>query len=86
MAYIGALNVGKMVFDFDSRIATNEDAREIEVYQYDNLYIKKGECLGHFKMGSTVLVFWEKDMVDLENLEDKKVRFTDMIATLRVNN
>jgi hypothetical protein len=34
-------------------------------------------------MGSTVLVFWEKDMVTLENLEDTKVRFTDIIATLK---
>lgn len=83
MAYIGALNVGKMVFDFEPRIATNEGAREIEVIEYENLFIKKGECLGHFKMGSTVLVFWEKDMVELENLLDTKVRFTDIIANLK---
>ncbi len=83
MAYIGALNVGKMVFDFEPRIATNEGAREIEVIEYENLFIKKGECLGHFKMGSTVLVFWEKDMVDLKDLEDTKVRFTDIIATVK---
>lgn len=86
MAYIGALNVGKMVFDFEPRVSTNEDTSEIKVYEYDDLHIKKGECLGYFKMGSTVLVFWEKDMVELENLEDTKVRFTDIIATLKVNN
>ncbi|MCI0500904.1 MAG: phosphatidylserine decarboxylase [Epsilonproteobacteria bacterium] len=83
MAYIGALNVGKMVFDFEPRVATNEGADEIQVFEYDDLYIKKGECLGHFKMGSTVLVFWEKGLVELENLEDKKVRFTDVIAVLK---
>lgn len=83
MAYIGALNVGKMVFDFEPRVATNEDTNEIKVYEYDDLYIEKGECLGHFKMGSTVLIFWEKDMVNLENLLDTKVRFTDIIATLK---
>jgi len=83
MAYIGALNVGKMVFDFEPRVETNKDTNEIKVYEYDDLTIKKGECLGHFKMGSTVLVFWEKDMVTLENLEDTKVRFTDIIATLK---
>ncbi|MDD2698040.1 MAG: phosphatidylserine decarboxylase [Arcobacteraceae bacterium] len=83
MAYIGALNVGKMVFDFEPRVATNDGASQIEVFEYDDLYIKKGECLGHFKMGSTVLLFWEKDMVELENLEDTKVRFTDIIAILK---
>ena len=83
MAYIGALNVGKMVFDFEPRVSTNDGASEIQVFEYDDLTIKKGECLGHFKMGSTVLVFWEKDMVALENLEDTKVRFTDIIATLK---
>jgi len=86
MVYVGALNVGKMVFDFEPRVSTNEATNEIKVYQYDELYIGKGECLGHFKMGSTVLVFWEKDMVELENLEDTKVRFTDSIATLKVKN
>ncbi len=83
MAYIGALNVGKMVFDFEPRVSTNEGADEIQVFQYDDLHIKKGECLGHFKMGSTVLIFWEKDMVKLQNLLDTKVRFTDIIATLK---
>ena len=83
MAYIGALNVGKMVFGFEPRVSTNEDTSEIKVYEYDDLHIKKGECLGYFKMGSTVVVFWDIDMVVLENLEDTKVRFTDIIATLK---
>ncbi len=83
MVYIGALNVGKMVFDFEPRVATNENTDETRIYRYKDLYIKKGECLGHFKMGSTVLIFWEKDMVELENLEDTKVRFTDIIARVK---
>jgi phosphatidylserine decarboxylase len=83
MVYVGALNVGKMAFDFEPRVETNSDVETIQVYEYDEQYIKKGECLGHFKMGSTVLVFWEKDMVELENLEDTKVRFTDIIAKLK---
>jgi len=80
MVFVGALNVGKMVFNFEPNIDTNTDNRAIRVFEYDNLFIKKGECLGYFKMGSTVLMFWEKDMVNLENLIDKKVRFTDIIA------
>ena len=83
MVYVGALNVGKMVFDFEPAVETNSDAREVKVYEYEDLQIAKAQCLGHFKMGSTVLVFWEKDMVELENLVAKKVRFTDIIATVK---
>lgn len=82
MVYVGALNVGKMVFTHESRIETNNNIDEIQVYEYENLFVKKGECMGYFKMGSTVLVFWEKDMVELEMLENQKVRFSQKIATV----
>jgi phosphatidylserine decarboxylase len=80
MAYIGALNVGQMVFLHEPKIETNTDARQISVYEYEDLHIKKGECMGYFKMGSTVLLFWEKGMVHLEELENQKVRFSQVIA------
>jgi phosphatidylserine decarboxylase len=83
MVYVGALNVGKMAFDFEPKVETNSEVNTIQVYEYEEQYIKKGECLGHFKMGSTVLIFWEKDMVELEEIKDTKVRFTDIIAKLK---
>jgi len=83
MVFIGALNVGKMVFDFESRVETNTDTRSISVYEYEDMTIKKGQCLGHFKMGSTVLLFWEKDMVSLEELTMKDVKFTNTIAKIK---
>ena len=83
MVFVGALNVGKMVFTFEPKVETNSDTSTIQVYKYENLHIKKGDCLGYFKMGSTVLIFWEKDMVDLENLVNKKVKFGDIISTLK---
>jgi len=83
MIFIGALNVGKMVFNFDSRIETNSNINEIKEYKYDNLIMKKGECLGYFKMGSTVLIFWEKDMVKLKDLINQKVKFTQVIAEIK---
>ena len=42
-----------MVFEFENRVETNTDTKEIKVYTYDNIEITKGECLGYFKMGST---------------------------------
>jgi len=82
MVFVGALNVGKMAFTFEPKVNTNSDVSTTQVYEYQDLYVKKGDCLGYFEMGSTVLIFWEKDMVSLENLNNQKVRFTDTIATL----
>ncbi len=83
MVFVGALNVGKMVFTFEPKVETNSDVSEIKVYEYDDLTIKKGDCLGYFKMGSTVLVFWEKDMVDLKDLINQKVKFGDIVSDLK---
>jgi phosphatidylserine decarboxylase len=83
MVFVGALNVGKMVFNFEPKVETNSDVSEIKVYEYNDFEIKKGDCLGYFKMGSTVLMFWEKDMVNLESLENQKVRFTDIISNIK---
>ena len=52
----------------------------MKVYTYENIEISKGECLGYFKMGSTVVILWEKEMVDIENLLNQDVRFGQKIA------
>ncbi len=83
MVFVGALNVGKMIFTFEPQVETNSDVNEIKVYKYDDLHIKKGDCLGYFKMGSTVLMFWEKNMVSLENLVNQKVNFGTIISNLK---
>ncbi|PUE64484.1 phosphatidylserine decarboxylase [Arcobacter caeni] len=80
MVFVGALNVGQMVFEFEDRVETNTNAKEMKVYTYENIEITKGECLGYFKMGSTVVMIWEKEMVELEDLLDKNVRFGQKIA------
>jgi phosphatidylserine decarboxylase len=83
MVFVGALNVGKMAFTFEPHVETNSNTRDIQVYDYANLMSKKGDCLGYFKMGSTVLMFWEKDMVNLVNFENNKIRFTDVVARIK---
>ena len=80
MVFVGALNVGQMVFEFENRVETNTNAKEMKVYTYENIEISKGECLGYFKMGSTVVILWEKEMVDIENLLNQDVRFGQKIA------
>lgn len=81
MVFVGALNVGKMAFDFEPRVNTNDEVINPQVFEYDDLYLKKGDCIGYFEMGSTILMFWEKDMVELENLLNKKVKFGDIISS-----
>ena len=82
MVFVGALNVGQMVFEFEQRVETNTDAKEMKVYEYENIEITKGECLGYFKMGSTVVMIWEKDSVEIENLLNQDVRFGQKIAKI----
>ena len=58
--FVGALNVGKMKFSFDERIQTNVVANFTQIYEYENLHIKKGERLGNFELGSTIVILGEK--------------------------
>jgi len=80
MVFVGALNVGQMVFEFEPRVETNIDTAQMKVYEYDDLQINKGECLGYFKMGSTVVILWEENSVELEELLNENIRFGDVIA------
>ena len=79
MVFVGALNVGQMVFEFESAVETNTDASEIKVYEYENLTVSKGDCLGYFKMGSTVVMLWEKDSIELKDLYNQKVSYGEKI-------
>ena len=81
MILVGALNVGKMTLSFEEGIETNIEADKVKVYDYENLSLKKGDELGMFKMGSTVVMLFEKDLLDLEEKEGKSVRFGEVIAT-----
>ena len=47
---MGALNASKMKFCFDERIQTNVVANFTQIYEYENLHIKKGERLGNFEL------------------------------------
>ncbi len=78
---VGALNVGKMTLSFDERIETNIDASEEKVYTYEDVHLKKGEELGMFMMGSTIVMLFERDYVDLMDKEGKSVRFGEVIAS-----
>jgi phosphatidylserine decarboxylase len=83
MVFVGALNVGQMVFTFEPSVETNKNTSEIKVIEYENIEISKGDCMGYFKMGSTVVMLWEKDFVSLEELLNKDIRFGQKIANIK---
>ena len=81
MVFVGALNVGKMKFDFDTRIQTNACASRSEArYEYENLNFKKGDHLGNFELGSTIVLVVQSEFLKFEIPADTSVKFGQKIA------
>jgi phosphatidylserine decarboxylase len=83
---IGAMNVGRISVSY-SNIITNKSffrrKREILFPKEFRPHIHKGDELGIFHLGSTVILLFQKDMVILEKLrEGQKVRMGQRIATI----
>ncbi len=83
LVLVGALNVGQMVLNFEPQIETNIQTDEIKLFEYSDLELKKGEELGYFKMGSTIILIAEKDMLDLVVSSDEHVKFGQTIAKVK---
>lgn len=77
------LNVGKMKFGFDDRIQTNAVANFTQIYEYENLHIKKGERLGNFELGSTIVILSEKDAIEYNLFENKELKFAEAIGRIK---
>lgn len=82
MVFVGALNVGKMTFTFDKTIQTNAKAAIQQCYLYQDLSINKGDELGHFEMGSTIVMLFEKESINLELGGISQVKFGQPIGGL----
>lgn len=74
LVFVGALNVGKIKFDFDERIKTNAKQGDA-VYKYENLEYKKGEHLGNFELGSTILLLAENEALKFSIKANERVKF-----------
>lgn len=83
MVFVGALNVGKMSFIFDKNIQTNAKSDAISVYKYENLWLHKGEELGLFEMGSTIVMFFEKEAFTLTCKENEAIKFAQTIGQIK---
>lgn len=79
---VGALNVGKMRFLFDSSIQTNADYGDF-TRQYDTpLFIRAGEEIGCFEMGSTIVLIALANFIVKAN---DVVKMGQEIGTLGLN-
>ncbi|MEM7181676.1 MAG: archaetidylserine decarboxylase [Spirochaetota bacterium] len=68
---VGASNVGKIRVTYDKKIVTNTLIRFPKEVEYDNvdIMIQKGAELGRFEMGSTVILVFERDTIELAELQ-----------------
>lgn len=67
---VGATNVGKMTLSFDPTVVTNRpSSRAVNDRFYNpSVGIKKGQELGIFHMGSTVIALYEKGLIGSDPL------------------
>ncbi|MDX9814499.1 MAG: phosphatidylserine decarboxylase [Sulfurimonadaceae bacterium] len=82
MVLVSALNVGVMQVSFDDRIKTNASALTPQTYEYDDLYLDKGDDFGCFEMGSTIVLLTQKDMLEPNVIAHQRVKFGENLAKL----
>lgn len=79
MVFVGALNVGKMVFDFDKSVQTNaKNGASYKVYK--DLFVKKADMLGRFELGSTILIISKSGDINYNLEYHDKLSFGKKIA------
>ena len=82
LVFVGALNVGRMKFCFDERIQTNANADFTQVYGYENLRVLKGQQLGNFELGSTILIISQKGAIEYNLFPEKPLKQGETIGLL----
>jgi len=82
MILVSALNVGVMQVAFEPRLQTNASATTPQTYNFENLFLDKGDDFGCFEMGSTIVILAQKDMLDLQVETGNNVKFSQTIAKI----
>ncbi|WP_409477322.1 archaetidylserine decarboxylase [Pseudobdellovibrio sp. HCB154] len=68
VVFVAATNVGDIALSFDPEIRGNQfKVFKPLVKEYKKLSIKKGDELGMFRMGSTIVMLYQKDVLSLQN-------------------
>lgn len=80
LVFIGAQNVGKICFNFDTSIQTNAKNSHNFTRKYENLKIEKGEELGNFELGSTIVLISQKGYLNFKVKNNEELKFGSKIA------
>jgi len=83
--FVGATNVGQIILSFDPEIRGNQLLSQAIVEKsYARLPIQKGEELGQFRMGSTIVMLYSKDTLSkdlqVEKFLNQQVRVNSSFA------
>jgi len=82
---IGAINVGKISLSYDHSVTNGFfSSRNEHIYTPDKRpSVSKGDEIGIFNLGSTVIILFEKGMIEFSDLKyGQKVRMGEKIGTL----
>lgn len=82
MVFVGALNVGKMCFNFDEDLQKRAKFGANFSKKYDKIELEKGAELGHFELGSTIVLLFKKDDFKLCIKPYQSVKFGETIAEM----
>ena len=77
---VSALNVGVMQVSFEPEIQTNATATKPKVYNFQDLFLDKGDDFGCFEMGSTIIILAQKDMLSTTVNAGENVTYGQTIA------
>lgn len=86
---IGALIVGSIETTFEKEIASPQPSSPIKVWNYENqVKLSRGEELGRFKLGSTVILLFQENKIKWENgiAEEKSIKMHNPLANLTNSN
>lgn len=83
LVFVGAQNVGKMRFAFDESLQTNALNSPNFTREYKKLSVKKGDELGNFELGSTIVIITQKGFVKFNLKIGDKVKFAQQIGELQ---
>ena len=72
-----------MKFSFDDRIQTNVVANFTQIYEYENLHVKKSDRLGNFELGSTIVILSKKDATLYNLFENKELKFAEATRKIK---
>ncbi len=67
--FVAATNVGQIILSFDPKVVGNQFQVSVSYEKSYNIKIKKGDELGAFRMGSTVVMMYAKGVLPNENVQ-----------------